>query len=121
MGSSGAAATAVTALTPPTGLPTLVKSQSVFAPDGSARAVRGAIITYRIVANFPTATRGVTVDDPIPAGTDYVAGSLLLDDRAVTDARDADAGTADSAAIHAALGDVAASGTRTVQFSVKIQ
>ena len=121
VGSTGAAATAVTALTPQAGLPTLVKSQSVFAPDGSARAIRGAIITYRLVAGFTAATRGATVDDPIPAGTDYVAGSLLLDDRALTDGRDADAGAFDAAAVHVALGDVAAAGTRTIQFSVKIQ
>lgn len=121
VGSTGAAASATAVLTPPSGLPTLVKSQSVFAPDGSARAVRGAIITYRIVANLPAATRGAVIDDPIPAGTDYVAGSLLLDDRAVTDARDTDAGTVDATGVHVTLGDVATAGTRTIQFSVKIQ
>lgn len=121
IGTTGAAASARTLLTPPAGLPGLVKAQSVFAPDGSTRAVRGAIITYRLVATFPSAARGIAIDDPIPAGTAYVPGSLLLDDRALTDAADADPGTVDAAAVHVALGAAAAASTRTVQFSVKIQ
>lgn len=121
VGASGARATASSLLTPPAGLPSLTKSQTVFAPDGSARAVRGSIITYRLVANFTAPTRGAAVDDPIPTGTAYVPGSLVLDDRPLTDAADADAGTFDASAIHVTLGDVAASGTRTIQFSVKIQ
>ena len=121
VGTTGAAASAATVLTPPAGLPGLVKSQSVFAPDGSTRAVRGAIVTYRLVASFSAATRGVALDDPIPAGTAYVPGSLVLDDSALTDAADTDAGVVDTGAIHVALGNVATPGTRTVQFSVKIQ
>lgn len=121
VGATGARATASSLLTPPAGLPSLTKSQSVFAPDGGARAVRGAIITYRLVANFSTATRGAAVDDPIPTGTVYVPGSLVLDDRPLTDAADSDAGTVDAGAIHVTLGDVAATGVRTIQFSVKIQ
>ncbi|WP_375396920.1 hypothetical protein [uncultured Sphingomonas sp.] len=121
VGGTGAAAGAATLLTPATGQPGLVKSQSVVSPDGNGRAVRGAIVTYRLVASFPTATRGVAVDDPIPAGTDYVAGSLSLDDQPLSDARDTDAGTIDPAGIHVALGDAAAASTRIIQFSVKIQ
>ena len=59
--------------------PTLTKTQSVLAPDGSARAVRGAMITYTLVARFPAATGAARIDDPVPAGTTYVPGSLSLD------------------------------------------
>lgn len=121
VGATGATATAATQLSPTAGLPTLTKSQSVFAPDGSSRAIPGAIVTYRLVAGFVGATRGVVIDDPIPAGTAYVPGSLRLDDAALTDAGDADAGSAGAGAIRVALGDIAGAGSRTIQFSVKIQ
>lgn len=120
VGSTGARASATSTLTPGAGQPTLVKSQSVFAPDGSNRAVHGAIVTYTLVASLPNATRGVAIDDPIPAGTTYVAGSLSLDARPLTDADDGDAGKADATAIHIGVGDVATPGTHTIQFSVKI-
>lgn len=121
VGGTGATATAASVLTPGAGQPTLVKSQSVFAPDGSARAVRGAIVTYQLVATFAGATRGVTIDDPVPAGTAYVPGSLTLDQSPLTDVADGDAGTAGATAVHVGLGDVATAGTHTIQFSVKIQ
>lgn len=121
VGGTGASATAASVLTPVAGQPTLVKSQSVFAPDGSARPVRGAIVTYLLVATFVGATRGVAIDDPIPAGTAYVPGSLTLDRLALTDVGDGDAGTAGATAVHVGLGDVAAAGSHTIQFSVKIQ
>lgn len=121
VGTTGAAANAVTTLTPATNLPALAKSQSVRAPDGSARGVRGAVVTYRLVATFPAALPGAVVDDPIPAGTTYLPGSLSLDDRALSDAADTDAGTAGAAGVHVALGDIAAAGTRAIQFSVTIQ
>jgi uncharacterized repeat protein (TIGR01451 family) len=83
--------------------------------------MHGAIVTYRLVASFPASTRGVAIDDPIPAGTDYVPGSLTLDDRTLSDTSDGDAGTANTTSIRVALGDIAANATRTIQFSVKIQ
>ncbi|WP_242187401.1 hypothetical protein [Sphingomonas sp. CARO-RG-8B-R24-01] len=121
VGATGATASATTQLVPTGGLPSLVKTQSVFAPDGSQRAIPGAIVTYRLVAGFVGATRGVVIDDPIPAGTLYVPGSLRLDEATLSDASDGDAGTATAAAIRVALGDMPGAGTRTIQFSVKIQ
>jgi uncharacterized repeat protein (TIGR01451 family) len=101
----------------------LVKSQSVRAPDGSDRALRGAIITYRIAGSFTG--NGVATDaaiaDPIPPGTTYVPGSLSLDDNMLSDGADSDAGTFDGRAIAVKLGDVAAPAVRTVSFQVQIQ
>ena len=47
------------------------------ASDAVGRVVPGQVLTYTItVTNQGTATqRGITVDDPLPAGTSYVAGS----------------------------------------------
>jgi len=51
--------------------PTLAKTQSVRAPDGSARPVAGAVVTYTLVASFPDATEGARSSDlsspPAPA------------------------------------------------------
>lgn len=94
--------------------PTLTKTQSVLGPDGSARAVRGAVISYTLVARFSAPTTGARIDDPVPAGTTYVPGSLSLDGTAQTDP-----GTAGTIAV--ALGDIPAAGTRTLQFKVRIQ
>lgn len=101
--------------------PTLAKRQSVLAPDGSARAVSGAVITYSLVATFHGPAAGARVDDPLPDNTRFVPGSLTLDGAALSDGADGDAGTVDSAAVHVALGDVAAATGRAIQFSVKIQ
>jgi uncharacterized repeat protein (TIGR01451 family) len=120
VGPTGATASATTQFAVTEGVPTLAKTQSVLAPDGSARAVPGAIVTYRLVASFPGTTRGVVIDDPVPTGTAYVPGSLRLDDAVLSDASSDDAGSATAAAIRVALGDVAA-GSRSIQFSVKIQ
>ena len=57
----------------------------------------------------------------MPPGTRYVAGSLSVDARAVSDADDDDAGRFDGTAIHVALGDVPAAATRTIRFQVTIQ
>lgn len=101
--------------------PTLAKTQRVVAPDGSATAIRGAIVTYTLAARFPAATAGARVRDAVPAGTVYVPGSLTLDAAALSDGADGDAGRFDGTAIEVALGDVATAATRSVQFQVKIQ
>lgn len=104
-----------------TGGASLAKSQAVRAPDGSATAVRDAIVTYTLVARFTAAATAARVDDPIPAGTAYVPGSLSLDGGALSDVADGDAGTGDARAIGVALGDVAGGTVRTIQFQVRIQ
>lgn len=101
--------------------PTLFKTQSVRAPDGSATPVSGAVVTYRLEARFPAASTAARIDDPVPQGTVYVPGSLILDAVRLSDAEDADAGRADDAGIVVALGDIAAAGVRTVEFQVTIQ
>lgn len=133
VGATGATASVAIPLT--TGLvgPSLFKSQSVRAADGSQNAVRDAVITYTLEARFAGAVTGAVVADPIPAGTVFVAGSLTLDGAPLSDAADGDAGRFDSAGtqgggtpgsgpgIAVALGQVAAAAVHTVQFKAKIQ
>jgi hypothetical protein len=121
VGQTGAAATATIAGGASDRLrdPTLIKSQSVRAPDGSTRAVKGAVITYRLEARFVRAASAVAIADPIPAGTAFVPGSLVLDGVVQSDAPDSDPGSFEDQAVGVALGDVSA-GLRTISFQVEI-
>jgi len=104
----------------------LVKSATVINPAGGVRATAGARIDYRIVVNVSGSgvARQFTVNDPIPANTTYVPGSLRLNETALTDASDTDVGEFQSGAaarIRVALGDMTqVAGARTVAFSVVI-
>ena len=53
--------------------------------------------------------------------TTFVPGSLRLDDTALSDAADADAGSCDGRTVDIALGDAAPAVVRTIQFQVQIQ
>jgi len=116
VGKSGAAASAQALLVRAVAAPTLVKSQSVSAPDGSAHAVHGATITYTLTAHFNSATPAVVIADPIPAGTNYRAGTLRLDGGVL-----GDAGNFDGGIVRVALGDVAAAGDHVITFQTTIQ
>lgn len=121
VGTTGATATARTILSVRGDVATLEKSQSVVAPDGSARAVPGSIVTYRLDARFPRATAATELSDAIPVGTIFVPGSITLDGQPLTDAANDDAATFDGAAVRVALGDIATPGTRTIRFQARIQ
>lgn len=116
VGTTGAAASAEALLVRAVAAPTLVKAQSVAAPDGSARAIRGATITYTLTAHFFGATPAAVIADPVPAGTRYRAGSLRLDGGAL-----GDTGSFDGSTVRVALGDIAAAGDRVITFQTTIQ
>lgn len=120
VGSTGGIARVIVPLDADPAMPVLVKSQAVRAPDGSARAMHGAVVTYTLEARFTGASAAVRIADPIPKGTTYLPGSLMLDELVLSDAADTDQGRVDAAGISVALGDVAA-GHRTVRFQVTIQ
>jgi uncharacterized repeat protein (TIGR01451 family) len=105
---------------------TAVKSQTIQDQFLGDRPVPGARINYQIVVTATgagTATASV-LDDPIPANTTYVAGSLRLNGSALSDAGDADAGeftTTPAAQVRVTLGDLTqASGPQTIEFAVTI-
>lgn len=122
VGASGAQANAQAVLTVNKAVVGLVKSATIADPFGGSRPVPSAIITYSIVASVTgTGTvTGLTINDAIPAGSSYQAGSLTLESAALTDAADTDAGQVSASALAVELGDVAAGATRTVTFKVRI-
>lgn len=101
----------------------LAKSASVLDPFGGTTSVPGSIITYSLVATISGAgtLSNITINDNIPAGSQYVAGSMTLQATALTDAVDADQGNFNGTRVSVALGNVAAGQTRTVTFKVKVQ
>lgn len=123
VGPTGASASVTVPLTTSSAGPTLFKSQSVLAADGSQNAVRDSVITYTLEARFTDAVTGARIADPIPAGTVFVPGSLTLDGAPLSDGADDDAGSVDAqgSGIAVALGQVAAASIHTVQFKAKIQ
>lgn len=122
IGETGAEASVALPLVASRGAPTLVKRQDVRAPNGSARAVSGAIVTYTLVAGFPAGgSRDARVEDPVPAGTRYVAGSLTLDGATLSDAADADAGSCDGGVVAVALDTAPTAGaTHSITFQVRL-
>jgi uncharacterized repeat protein (TIGR01451 family) len=101
----------------------LVKSATVQDPFGGANAVPGSTITYTIVATVSGAgsLNNLVINDPLPAGTTFVAGSITLEAATLTDAADADAGNYNGTRVSVALGNVPAGQTRTVTFRATIQ
>lgn len=101
----------------------LTKSAVIVDPFGGSRPLPGALVTYSLVSHTTGSgtADSVRITDAIPAGTAYQPGTLKLDGATLTDAADADAGSAGSAGIDVALGNLAGgSPDRTVAFTVKI-
>lgn len=100
----------------------ITKSASVLDPFGGSEIVPGAVVTYQLL----TAVTGtgtielLDVTDAIPTGTTYRPASLALDSAPLTDAADADAGTASTAGIAVAIGNASAVNSFTITFDVVI-
>jgi uncharacterized repeat protein (TIGR01451 family) len=101
----------------------LSKSATVQDQFGGNNAVPGATITYTIVATVSGAgsLTNLVINDPIPAGTTFVAGSMTLQATSLTDPVDADAGNFNGSRVSISLGTVPAGETRTVTFRTIIQ
>jgi uncharacterized repeat protein (TIGR01451 family) len=100
----------------------LVKSAAVADPFGGTSPVPGSTITYTIIATTSGSgsLANLAINDAVPTGTTYVAGSMTLAGASLTDAADADAGRLAANAISVALGTVPGGQTRTVTFRVTI-
>ncbi len=112
-GTSSATATALVT----SDLPTLAKSYVI---GGDGLPTKGARITYTIIANLGgSAVTSPVVTDPIPQGTHYVPGSLMLDGAALSDADDSDAGHFTGSAVAVALPG-SGGGPQSINFQVEI-
>ncbi len=100
----------------------LTKSQAVADPFGGTRTVPGSTITYTLIATVSGSgsVSGLTIKDPMPPGSTYVASSLTVGGGARTDAADGDGAQFDGGAVAATFGTVPAGESRTVTFQVKV-
>lgn len=101
---------------------TLVKTQSIADSNGGSQPLAGATVTYTLTlqASGSGTAYNVAVNDPIPAGVSYIAGSLRLDGVALSDAADADAGQFSGNTVAVQLGQVQAPSTHTIVFQVTV-
>ncbi len=122
VGSTGASANGLESLLAYLTSVALTKSASVADAFGGAQPVPGAEITYTLSAAVSGTGQvdDLRVTDAIPAGTTYLAGTLTLDAAPLSDANDADQGTASAAGIDVNLGTIAGGTTRTITFKVTI-
>lgn len=95
-------------------------------PNGGNRPLPGAVLTYEIEVTYTGEGEltNVVINDVIPNNTDFVVGSLKLDNIAQSDAEDTDAGHFDefNNLVVFALGDVVApSANQVISFQVTIK
>ncbi|HQV02723.1 MULTISPECIES: hypothetical protein [unclassified Novosphingobium] len=122
VGSSGADDNAFDSLIATLATVSLTKAASIADPFGGSQPVPGAVVTYTLTAtvNGTGQVENLHVTDAYPTGTTYEASTMTLDAAALTDAADADAGTASGTGIDVNLGTVAGGTTKVVKFNVKI-
>jgi len=83
----------------------------------------GDTLLYTIQTRNTASDSRVTnlrITDEIPTGLEYVAGTLKVDDAAVTDAQDGDAGHFANGKVFAKFGDVTDTEAHKVTFQVKV-
>ncbi len=104
----------------------VVKSSAVADQFGGSRPVPGARISYRVIVTVTGTDTAVAAlfDDPVPANTTYLPGSLVLNGGALTDAADGDSGefvALPAPRLRVRLGDLTqAQGAQTIDFAVTI-
>ena len=93
-------------------------------PHGGAVVMAGAVLTYQIVATLSGSgiATNFVVTDPMPENTTFVAGSIVLDGAAQSDAADVDRGQwiAANRVISITLGTVPAPANFVITFRVTI-
>lgn len=122
VGAAGAESTATANITASLAAVTLSKAASVKDQFGGTQPIPGATVTYSLTASI-TGTgqvQNLQIADTIPTGTTYQPGSLKLDNVALSDAADSDAGTGGASGISVTIPSAAGGTTKVVAFDVKI-
>lgn len=122
IGSSGGSAQITSLLVIRSATVQISKSYTISDPFGGTEAVPGAFVTFTLntqVLGTGNVTN-LTVTDPIPAGSRYVAGSLSLQNAPLTDASDSDSGSAGANGIEVRLGDLPGGSQRAITFRIQI-
>jgi len=99
------------------------KSQSILDPTGGSKATKDSVITYTLditISGAGTIT-DAALEDIIPVGTTYIAGSLTLDGVSKTDAADTDEANFDGSKVNFTLGSVTAPSSFQAVFRVRVQ
>lgn len=91
-------------------------------PAGGTQIMSGSVLTYRIVVTVAGLgiAEAVSVSDPLPSSLAYVAGSVVVDGTARTDASDGDGISAAGNAITADFGNVTAPAQRVIEFKATV-
>lgn len=98
------------------------KSATIADPLGGDIPYPGSIITYTLTATTSGSgtISGFSITDAIPAGTNYVPGSIRLNGSNQTDVQDSDAGDYDGTRVRAVIGDIGTGESHVVTFQVVI-
>ncbi|MDQ6651480.1 MAG: hypothetical protein M3Y84_01920, partial [Acidobacteriota bacterium] len=92
--------------------------------NGSSQAVVSAGIPFTYTIAFrnygDTAARGVVCNDDLPTELEYVASSLSLDNRNITDAQDADEGYVQGPRVTVQLAEVSPGQVITISFRARL-
>ena len=102
---------------------TLTKSATIADPFGGSEAVPGATVTFTILAEVAGSgsIADLRITDTMPGNTTYSVGTLALDGSPLTDASDADEGSASQAAgVNVLIGTASGGTNYEVTFDVTI-
>jgi len=103
--------------------PILVSSKTAKNADGGQSYKVGDTVVYTIQTHntvTDSLVNGLTISDPLPKGVKYVPGSLMIDGKSATDAKDKDNGQFASGTVMGQFGTVADTKVHTVTFKATI-
>jgi fimbrial isopeptide formation D2 family protein len=101
----------------------LVKTlPTVLDPRGGSNVETGSVLTYRITVTLTGAgsVSSLVITDPLPAQTTYVAGSILVNGAARTDAADADNARFAGNTVTVDFGNTAAPVVHVIEFRATV-
>lgn len=95
---------------------------TVLDPRGGTSVETGSVLTYRVTVTLTGAgsVNNLVITDPLPAQTTYVAGSILVNGAARTDAADADNARFSGNTVTVDFGNTAAPVVHVIEFRATV-